>query len=87
MKPNQIDKLLDKVAATKKSQRCRTCQSAEASAIIARYYERRDAGEAMPSLMHLHRQLIQPEFGICYGAVRNHVTYCLGRSVTSGEKQ
>jgi len=63
---------------TKPGQRCRCCANPEVAEILAEYAQRKAAGDHLPALYYLHRELIHPQHGISYTSVRNHSTYCLG---------
>lgn len=86
MNDNEIDRLLSmtKRTAPRSGRRCLSCDNERVQSILVRYFERKDAGEEMPSLTWIHAQLIHPV--ISFGAVRNHVIRCMGRNPATGDK-
>ncbi len=83
-KRSKVDALLDQICkeaqGIKPGQKCRCCSLPVARDLIARYLERRDKGEQMPSLFYLATQIIRPRFGISYGSVRGHIRDCLKKT-------
>lgn len=83
MKTKEIDALLSAAATDnrkkKPGQKCKCCHTPVVRDIIARYFEKMDANEPVPSICFLARQIVQPEYGISEGSVRNHIRNCLRR--------
>lgn len=76
----KTDDILDemKASARRGGQKCRCCGNEVVKAILARYFQRMDAGEDMPSITHV-ANVIERDYQISRESVRGHIRRCLKR--------
>jgi len=74
---DDIDAMIDSVHHAKAGRRCTTCANIRLARAVARWRERVSAGEALPALDTMYRQLFRGMGAGSIGAVRYHVRNCL----------
>jgi hypothetical protein len=81
-----IDRLIDEAKKPVHiGAKCATCKNKAVASIVARYYERLDSGEELPSLWSIWSRLIEPAHGISFGSIKNHARRCLNRNYQTGK--
>lgn len=80
-KPSDIDALLNQALAAqpKTGTKCYCCNTPVLRDLIARYFERKDAGEDMPTINFLCQSIITPRFKVGRSGVEGHIRRCLKR--------
>lgn len=72
-----LDAKISKVRHLTGQTRCRVCAQMDLCRAVARWLQRRAAGESLPSLEAMHDQLFSKMGTTSPSALRRHVTRCL----------
>ncbi|MGH3380612.1 MAG: hypothetical protein ACRDP6_38335 [Actinoallomurus sp.] len=78
-----LDALIDAVPVTK-ARRCGVCADLDLSTMIVRWLDRRAAGEVLPSLETMYRELFTTVSTASASIIRRHICTCLRRNHRTG---
>lgn len=85
MKNARLDALIDAVPVDTRC-RCGVCADRDLSRAVSRWLERRAAGDILPSLNTMHRQLFSKIGKMSVSMVSRHVAKCLELDHRTGRK-
>lgn len=83
MKLAQLDRLIDAVPVDTRC-RCSVCEDPKLAAMVLRWLDRRAAGEVLPSMHTMHRQLFSKVTKVGASTLARHVAKCLVRDHRTG---
>lgn len=83
-----LDGIIDDAKSTSRrgGRKCETCKNRRLVNLLNRYFERLDAGEALPAISWLHHRISLTEEVPSFSSVRNHVMFCCKRTPTGAKK-
>lgn len=81
----QLDRMIDAVPVETRNC-CGVCNDQKLSRAVARWLERRAAGEVLPSMHTMHRQLFGKIAKTSAATLSRHICKCLGLDHRTGRK-